>query len=205
MKKALIALMMVLLAAVLMVSCNNNTPTNSNSYKVGDEGPAGGLIFYVNPNAEADGWTYLEVAKIDISDNNHPADQGPFKFKWGPATAGDFGTGTEIGDGLDNTRKLSENGSDYEAAYAVYGKDLYGNEYTDWFIPSKEEIKLLYNSFIKSELGSFSINSDYYWTSSEWISRGTGKSAWTISFSNGSTDYNSCNEKYRVRPIRRFN
>ena len=33
----------------------------------GDVGPAGGLIFYVNPNYAADGWRYLEAAPFDQS------------------------------------------------------------------------------------------------------------------------------------------
>jgi Beta-L-arabinofuranosidase, GH127 len=37
------------------------------AYEVGDTGPAGGLIFYVNPNAAADGWRYLEAAPVDQS------------------------------------------------------------------------------------------------------------------------------------------
>ena len=36
-------------------------------YALGDTGPAGGLIFYENPNAAADGWRYLEAAPFDQS------------------------------------------------------------------------------------------------------------------------------------------
>ena len=36
-------------------------------YALGDNGPAGGLIFYVNPNYAADGWRYLEAAPFDQS------------------------------------------------------------------------------------------------------------------------------------------
>lgn len=34
-------------------------------YEPGDTGPAGGFIFYKNPNSAADGWRYLEAAPVD--------------------------------------------------------------------------------------------------------------------------------------------
>ena len=36
-------------------------------YAIGDTGPAGGFIFYENPNYKVDGWRYLEAAPIDQS------------------------------------------------------------------------------------------------------------------------------------------
>jgi hypothetical protein len=35
------------------------------TYNLRDTGPAGGLIFYINPNAATDGWKYLEAAPAD--------------------------------------------------------------------------------------------------------------------------------------------
>jgi hypothetical protein len=40
---------------------------SAREYAAGDTGPAGGLIFYVNPNFAADGWRYLEAAPFDQS------------------------------------------------------------------------------------------------------------------------------------------
>jgi hypothetical protein len=34
-------------------------------YQLRDRGPAGGWIFYINPNVATDGWTYLEAAPSD--------------------------------------------------------------------------------------------------------------------------------------------
>lgn len=194
MKKTLLILMMVLLAAVLIISCEDDKDDlDKRKYKVGDTGPAGGIIFYVNPNAKADKWTYLEVGKSDVSD------QGSYEFKWG-ATGEECGTGEKTGDGLNNTKKLSGKGSSYQAASAVYGKDLYGNKYKDWFIPSKEEIKLLYESIKSGELDYKSFSADYYWTSSE----GGDSSAWKMNLITGilGNDFRANNG--RVRPVRRF-
>src|SRR5262245_18722476 len=63
-------------------------------YAVGDTGPAGGLIFYVNSNHATDGWRYLEVALVDQSAG----------ARWGcfrRAIAG--ARGTAIGTGRHNT------------------------------------------------------------------------------------------------------
>lgn len=70
---------------------------SSREYEIGDVGPAGGLIFYINPNYRRDGWRYLEAAPFDQS-------QGA---KWGcfrraiPGAAG-----TAIGTGLQNTKDM---------------------------------------------------------------------------------------------------
>ncbi len=92
----------------------------------GDTGPAGGLIFYVNPNYAADGWRYLEAAPVDQS----------LGAKWGcfrKALAGARGAG--VGDGRQNT-------ADMLAACAERGSaaDLCANYVLNgiggWFLPS---------------------------------------------------------------------
>ena len=50
-------------------------------YAPGDVGPAGGYIFYVNPNSAKDGWRYLEAAPFDQSAG----------AKWGCFRHGDSG------------------------------------------------------------------------------------------------------------------
>jgi len=193
MKKTFIIMLMVLLATMLIVSCEDNkNDLSKKNYKVGDTGPAGGIIFFVNPNAKADKWTYLEIGKSDMPDGN---------FKWG-STGVECGTGEKIGDGLKNTKKLSEKGSSYEAAYAVFGKDIYGNKNKDWFIPSKEEFKLLYESIKNGKINPDSFSSEFYWTSSE----SGDSSAWKINpYSYGGHLYEESRiAACKVRPVRRF-
>lgn len=194
MKKGFFILMMVLLSAMLIISCDDSKDDlGKKRYKAGDTGPGGGIIFYVNPNAKADKWTYLEVGKSDIS----PQDQ--YKFKWGP-TIEECGTGEKIGDGLNNTKKLAAKGSSHEAASAVYGKDLYGNKCKDWFIPSRDEIKLLYESIKSGILNPESFSPDYYWTSSEEGDSG----AWKINLQSGKSFEELRTNECRIRPVRRF-
>ncbi|MFT4664161.1 MAG: hypothetical protein ACI8YQ_005192 [Polaribacter sp.] len=40
-----------------------------------------------------------------------------------------------------------------------------GGGYTDWYLPSKEELNLMYTKLYKKELGGF--GSDYYWTTTD--------------------------------------
>ena len=68
---------------------------STREYAPGDVGPAGGFIFYVNPNFATDGWRYLEAAPFDQSAG----------AKWGcfrTAIAG--ARGTAVGTGRQNTR-----------------------------------------------------------------------------------------------------
>ena len=195
MKKILLVFMLVLLSAVLVVSCDDNAndtkPSDSQptTYKVGDTGPAGGIIFYVNTDSSAD-WKYLEAGKADLSET----------YVWGP-TGVKCETKDGIGDGLENTKKLSEKGSGYKAACAVYGKDLYENGYTDWFLPSKDELNLMYTNLYEqdSSIGGFTGTS--YWSSSEYNS---GNYAWFKVFSTGYLSANVKTDSRSVRPVRAF-
>jgi len=188
MKKTLIILMMVLLCAMLVVSCddNKNAPSET-AYKVGDTGPAGGIIFYVNTDSSAD-WKYLEAGKADLSGT----------YKWGPVGACE--TGKEVGDGLENTKTLSAKGSAYEAACAVYEKDIYNNGYKDWFLPSIDELKLMYTNLYKHDPSLGNFTSDNYWSSSDW----NGNYAWFLVFSTGYESANMHTDSRYVRPVRAF-
>ncbi len=197
MKKTLTVLMMVLFAAMLFVSCDNKGKEPASvTYSVGDKGPAGGFIFYDcdadNDSGNADGlistdcgWRYLEAASADLTGT----------YEWG--NDGSFGT-TEngIGTGKSNTKILAEKGADYQAANAVWGKTIDG--YNDWFLPSKDELNLMYTNLHQNKKGSF--DSTWYWSSSE----DKSSYAWTQNFDDGEQDYYPRNTGMSVRPIRAF-
>jgi hypothetical protein len=126
------------------------------TYQIGDSGPAGGTIFYVNPNYTADGWRYMEAAPEDTVGLPD----------WG-APGIDVSTGEAIGTGKQNTANimavLTVSGETGKAAQVC---DAYTNGgYDDWFLPSKDELNEMYQQ--RSSIGVFRTGSNpYYWSSS---------------------------------------
>ena len=74
------------------------------------------------------------------------------------------------------------------------------NNYTDWYLPSKDELKEMYdaigNGSPESNIGNF--QNYYYWSSSEF----TSSSAWVVSFIDGDAFRSSKSSGLRVRAIR---
>ena len=189
MKKTFTVLMGVLFAALLIVSCNDETESG---YKIGSTGPAGGIIFYINPNAESDGWTYLEAAKSDLAG----------KYVWG--SNGVYSTGKEIGDGKDNTRKLIEakdanTSLSFPAAEAVWGKTIDG--YSDWFLPSKEELHLMYVNLKKGGFDDFTNTT--YWSSTG-VEGGSNNYAEFKNFTSDEKRSATRDSECYIRPVRSF-
>ncbi len=167
-------------------------------YAVGDRGPGGGFIFYVNPSAETDGWKYLEAAATDMA---AAGGEDSTAYKWGPE--GIYGTETGIGSGKSNTDKLiraSEDDSSLSFPAARACADYSGGGYSDWFLPSRDELNLMYVNLQRKGLGNFE-SSYFYWSSSEKDST----NAYEQRFSDGFQEGYGRNFKYeRVRPVRKF-
>jgi hypothetical protein len=130
-------------------------PPAPKTYKIGDTGPAGGLIFYDKGN-NSGGWRYLEAAPEDI---------GPLPMSreqiW-------FGSSEEraVGKGKSNTQAImreanSRGGGFGWAAQAV--DTLVVNGFDDWFIPSQDELNYMWGNLHQHGLGSF--YDGWYWSS----------------------------------------
>jgi hypothetical protein len=74
--------------------------------------------------------------------------------------------------------------------------DLVLNGYSDWYLPSKDELLKLY--FNKSSIGGFSTG--VYWSSSE----GAANNAWNIIFGSGLTNFSNKDYPGYVRAVRAF-
>jgi hypothetical protein len=170
-------------------------------YNIGDTGPGGGIVFY-DKGVFTNGWRYMEAAPNDI---------GP--AQWGAYGTEVRGTNTAIGTGRSNTQRivpvLNRAGDD---GAALLCSSLNINGHTGWFLPSKDELNLMYVNLKVKGLGGF--DNIRYWSSSEgsglWTS--LSNNAWTQNFNDGSQDatYGGIggsgdkNRSYSVRAIRQF-
>jgi uncharacterized repeat protein (TIGR02543 family) len=159
-----------------------------NNYKVGDVGPTGGYIFYVNNNYLTDGWRYLEAA---------PSDQSGAS-KW----ADDISTlknalGTAIGTGKENTEAVTGSYSPIDSAIEYV--NYYSNGGCDeWFLPSQQELNEMYLKLHLSGKGGFTASS--YWSSSEI----DNDEAYRQTFNGGAISPSGKSSTRRVRAVHRF-
>ncbi len=166
-------------------------------YGIGDIGPAGGLIFYINPNYKTDSWRYFEAAPSDLPSINNDCGWIQWDFRGYGNHPFISATQTAIGTGKSNTQKIvaTQGNGNYAAKLC---DDLALNGYNDWYMPSKDELNLMYENLYLNGLGSFA--SICYWSSSGYD---TGI-AWKVDFYNGNHYYDVGVSSGRVRPIRAF-
>ena len=176
-------------------------------YALHDIGPAGGYIFYdkgiysktdfpivkaapdptpVTP--PSDTWRYLEAA---------PSDQSP-NLEWGCMGSSISGAdGTTVGTGAQNTIDI-EAGCTTPGTAADLCANLSLGGYSDWFLPSKDELNLMYQNLKLYGVGSF-IDTDY-WSSSE----NDAGTALSQDFFDGTQYIDNKDYVYRVRAVRAF-
>ena len=158
--------------------------TFSTTYTLGAQ--FGGGIIY---NLDVTGQHGLIAATADY----------PNLLLWtnGPMTS----IGTADDDGATNTTRIIAALGNTGFYAAKICRDFRGGGFTDWFLPSKYQLDILY--FRKSLVGGFSssILDAYYWSSTEF----SYNEAWKYDFTGLMYDYKvSKNSAGRVRPIRAF-
>jgi len=157
-------------------------------YTPGDIGPAGGFIFY-DKGFTSDGWRYLEAAPAGAE----------FKAPWGLKEVVILGTSEFVGSGKKNSEIITSKGADTAASMC---KKLMINGYNDWFLPSKDELDLMYHALQKQGKGFFL--SGIYWSS---FAGKEGKENWYQGFNDGAQasgfHFRRSNELI-VRAIRAF-
>ncbi len=225
MKKTLMILMTVMMAAMLIVSCDNKAE-EPEGLKVGGKGPAGGYIFYdcdadndsTNDGAGPDGlkssvcgWRYIEAAASDLSTGYCFGYDKTFDAK-GEGTNHNVGTKTAIGTGKENTEALVAKwgdkaykwsgtaATDKEAYAAKACSDYSENGIDDWYLPSKDELEEMYTVLYKAGIGNMKAN-EYYWSSSE-VDTSAGGRAWRLSIKNDKFEDSDRDFRLYVRPIR---
>jgi hypothetical protein len=102
-----------------------------------------------------------------------------------------------LGFGNSNTATivLSQGTGSY-AAKLCY--DLVIGNYSDWYLPTRDELSILYANRIA--IGAFATTLANYWSSSE----NNSTDALSVNFSNGNSGNASKNSSYNVRAVRSF-
>lgn len=202
------------MALPVFLSCYDALDTYENgiAYNLRDRGPAGGWIFYINPNYKTDGWRYLEAAPEDQSNSSNWINSGSSP---NPQTTENGNTKSIIGSGIANTDAII-NQTNHISSAAKLCKDYRGGGYSDWFLPSADDVKemcwvlhsRMYNgttgednpAYGSNRVGGF--NDYYYWSSSEQSSN----NAYVCWFNNGemTTAPKSTTTNLNVHAIRAF-
>jgi hypothetical protein len=119
----------------------------------------GGIVAYISTSTNlAEDTDGLIAAKSDIL---------PAGIAWSYVLSTQIGTANSIGMGFTNTNSIVDRLGSSASSYAAGKARFYtGGGYSDWFLPSREELVELFNS--RMEIGNFITTSEsFYWSSSE--------------------------------------
>ena len=161
----------------------------------------GGYVVWVNPTDPSKG---LVSALVDQSTDIRGVVWYDGDYNTLPETGA---TSTAIGTGSSNTDAIivAQGSGSYAAQLcADYSVEVDGITYDDWFLPSKDELNLLYLQH--TLIGGFTddvtteIYGDYYWSSSE----SSKYYAWDQDFFDGSDETSDKNYPNLVRAVRAY-
>ena len=167
---------------------------------VGNTGPGGGIVFYVQTATAMAPWRYMEAApSLWANAEGDPTvmwcnvSNAFLKEIPTGATPTSTYTGEPIGAGFYNSFAMLNTCSGGAAHVAT---SYNGGGKSDWFLPSKGELAQLYSQ--KTVVGGFVAGS--YWSSSEV----DASNAWDQGFSSGDQGNTSKDTTLSVRPVRAF-
>ena len=163
----------------------------------------GGVVFYVAPTpTDLNGNGNLDTGLVcAIEDQSSGIQWNNGSFTTTGATA------TAIGTGAANTTTIIQEQGATQTNYAAgLANDYNGGGFTDWFLPSKDELneifqnKSIINTTATSNGGTNFFTSPYYWSSTEFDQY----LAWMQYFSFGFQNDGGKDEPGRVRAVRAF-
>ncbi len=171
------------------------------SYAVGDVGQSGGIVFYDKGNY-SDGWQYLEIATLAQGDG---ADWTWFDTEWSNVGTTLAGTDIAIGTGQANTDAMMAQAGHWTSAAKLCADWNYFNvdqflNYDDWFLPSKDELTLIYQNLYQGAYSTEFVAESFYWSSSEV----NATDAYGLTFLNAYNFYWKTYTSGYVRPVRSF-
>lgn len=154
----------------------------------------GGIVAYILKNGDP-GFVFGEAHGLIAA----VGDQGTFIRWW----IGDFSnsgiTGTTIGSGSANTTAIINSPGATGDYAAKVCRDYRGGGYSDWFLPSKDELNKLYEMHV---LGFGGFDQRTYWSSSEAL--GKIVLVWEQRFVDGQQEDMFIDVSFHVRACRYF-
>jgi TolB-like protein len=188
------------------LTANLNASSVKTSYNIGDEGPGGGIVFYYSEEEfdvyQADGsikrCNYLEVSKMEVANVSWCSKKSDSDCCY-------INTNTELGFGKMNTYKIINGehsggtvSSSNCAAKACFEYSTAQTAKGEWFLPSKDELNLLYKNLGTRIL--VTATEGYHCASSQYSNDGM----WVQLFRDGYQYGNIKDVPNSVRAIRAF-
>lgn len=165
------------------------------SYSIGDTGPAGGKVFITPSTIGNTTGLYFEIAPVSAQVQRTWAQFAPTNYTSTSVPLAQF---NNIGTGKSNTVAIVNQGnSNPDTCAAKYCDDYTYGGFSDWFLPSRFEVSLIYTNRVA--LGN-DFGLGYFWTSSQ-ISAG---GAYCRYFTTGADDNLAKGNNFYVRPVRSF-
>ncbi|MDB2462730.1 DUF1566 domain-containing protein [Algibacter sp.] len=178
-------------------SVSGNATINLNNVNEIGDFNYGGVIFWVDPTSNNSAGLVCNV-----NDLNNGA-----SIQWYNGTNTDTGAiASDLGTGEANTAAIisSQGAGDYAATLC---NNLSLNGYSDWYLPSQDELTEMYNN--RTTINASAIANGgtnfitlFYWSSTQ--QNGNANNAWIHYFSNGTQGLNAKGNSAYVRAIRTF-
>jgi hypothetical protein len=176
----------------------NASAVEAFEYKVGDTGPGGGTIFFVDRHNEYADFTYLEVGPTSTQGLRTWAPSSPVNYQSAAVSGADS---RALGAGYQNTIDIVAQGhTDNATSAALYCDQLTYGDKSDWYLPSIAELALVARvvAFELSMPGF--VNFQNYWSSSE----SSATQVWAGQMTSYGVFTTSKLSPAWVRPVRKF-
>ena len=186
-----ILILLCIAVGLVFASCSKDDD-ETDSIEIGDF-HEGGVIFYLDSTGEHG----LVCAVLDQS----------AAAEWGcmgiPITE-DANGDEAIGTGSQNTQHI-ESGCNTVGTAADIASNLTLNGFSDWFLPSKDELNQMYVNKALIDATALANGGTTFVTSNYWSStQDDSIKAWDQSFNNGNQGAGNKNDMFYVRSVRAF-
>ena len=167
-------------------------------YKIGDVAQ-GGIVFYIDESGEHG--LVVDIADLSIGIVWFAGTYGVTQAKGDGPFAGEMNTAIIISSHV----AIGDDGFIYAARLCA---ELAKGGYGDWYLPSKEELSLMYNNRLTINIAALAVGgsifpSQSYWSSTE-DTADDDMNAWFQNFHNGNQAVTNKLNNFRVRAIRAF-